>query len=196
MQTKIVLLCFQAFLVQSIYCQCIGNIYNDGLGWDAAGLYGPTAWNAPLAAATWAAGPLATPCATEWAAGYAPATLAASNGGGLAVTSFSPISVTGVKMTSENAYEGGLAVTGTLPFLGAVALEGALPTAGTGDVRYGCGNGNVAMLSEDVTGYNTLAAPYGYGPGPEFGYSYGPLAYEAGVAGPYGYNGYRECEGC
>lgn len=98
-------------------------------------------------------------------------------------------------MTSENAYEGSLAVTGALPFLGAVALEGPLPTLGAGDVKYGCGNGNVEILSEDVTGYNN--GPYGFGPagyGPaELGYGFGaPIAYEAGFRGPYAH-GYRGC---
>lgn len=98
-------------------------------------------------------------------------------------------------MTSENAYEGSLAVTGSLPFLGAVALEGALPTLGAGDVKYGCGNGNVEILSEGVTGYNN--GPYGFGAagfGPaELGYGFGaPIAYEAGLRGPYAH-GFRGC---
>ena len=165
----------------------------------------PAAWNAaPCAAGApfagpWAAAPMVgSPYANaEWAAsGYSPASLAASNGGGLAVSSASPIAPTGVAMTSENAYEGPLAVSGALPFLGAIALEGALPTAGAGAVTYGCGNGNVAMLSEDLApaGYNAFAGAYGYGPAAaaaDFGYGYGaPLAYEAGLAGPaYGFRG-------
>lgn len=108
-------------------------------------------------------------------------------------------------MTSENAYEGNLAVTGALPFLGAVALEGPLPTLGAGDVKYGCGNGNVEILSEDVTGYNN--GPYGFGPagfgpagfgpagfGPaELGYGFAaPISYEGGLRGPYAH-GFRGC---
>lgn len=117
----------------------------NALAWDAG-----SPWVGPCPAA-WATAPITTtPFATaEWAPGFGPAALAASNGGGLSITSASPISPTGVSMTSENAYEGALAVTGAVPFLGAVTLEGALPTAGAGATNYGCGNGNVAMVSED-----------------------------------------------
>lgn len=105
-------------------------------------------------------------------------------------------------MTSENAYEGPLAVSGAIPFLGAVALEGALPTIGGGAVTYGCGNGNVAMISEDI---GLGMGPYGYGPlgydGVLGGYGYGPLGYDGlpgayGFAGPYGYPGYGVGCGC
>ncbi|CAH0717156.1 unnamed protein product, partial [Brenthis ino] len=208
MLTKAVLLfCAQALLVKCISSQYIGAAYNpaaNALAWEASSAAPcacAAAWNAgPYAAglaAPWA-GPMA---ASPWATGYSPASLAASNGGGLAITSASQIAPTGVSMTSDNVYEGPLAVSGSIPFLGAVALEGALPTAGAGAVTYGCGNGNVAMLSEDIApaGYNTLAGAYGYGPGvaAELGYGYGsPLSYEAGIAGPgYGPYGYRSC-GC
>ncbi|XP_034838400.1 chorion class B protein PC10-like [Maniola hyperantus] len=182
----VLLFCTQALLAQCISSQCIGAGYGiaEGLA------RGP--WNAPYLAevpftASWAPGPCAaTPFATaEWATGFAPAT---SYGGGFPIRSASPISVTGVSMTSENVYEGPLAVTGAVPFLGAIALEGALPTVGAGTITYGCGNGNVAMLSEDFAG------PYGFGAGAAgLGYGY-PLPLEAGIAGPgYGYN--RGC-GC
>ncbi|CAH2056307.1 unnamed protein product, partial [Iphiclides podalirius] len=69
-------------------------------------------------------------------------------GGGFAISSASPISPYGVSVVSENAIEGILAVGGELPFLGTVALEGALPTAGAGTISYGCGNGNVGMMDE------------------------------------------------
>ena len=203
------------FIFQCISGQCLGSAYNavaNNLAWEAATgaapCGSPAAWNAagaPLAA-SWAAAPMgAYPYANgEWcaAAGYSPAALAASNGGGLAITSASPIAPTGVAMTSENAYEGPLAVAGSLPFLGAVALEGALPTAGAGAVTYGCGNGNVGILNEELAppSYNALAGAYGYGPATaaaELSYGYGaPFAYEAGIAGPaYGAYGYRGC-GC
>ncbi|CAH2084040.1 unnamed protein product [Euphydryas editha] len=171
MQAKTMLLfCLQAFFAKTIYSQCIGNSYNEGFAWSGAPLSAP--WAEPN-----------VPCASELAP-FAP--LAASNGRGFIVKSVSPIAVTGVTMTSENAYEGNLAVTGALPFLGAVALEGTLPTLGAGDVKYGCGNGNVEMLSEDVTGYNNIAGPYGFGQA-ELGYGYG-----AGLRGQYG-PGVRGC---
>ncbi|XP_046974701.1 chorion class B protein PC10-like [Vanessa cardui] len=202
MATKSFLLfCTQVILIKCISSQCIGaynTIAAEGLAYGSpysltreftAGSLG-----APCAAATWATSPIATtPYATaEWAGCFGPATLAASSGGGLAVTSASPIAPNGVAMTSDNAYEGALTVSGAVPFLGAVALEGALPTAGAGAINYGCGNGNVAMITEDVTpaGYNVFPGPYGYGSfANELGYNYGPLAFEAGINGAYGYRG-------
>ncbi|XP_045457526.1 chorion class B protein PC10-like [Melitaea cinxia] len=73
----------------------------------------------------------------------------ASSGGGLEVFSSSTLSPDGLSVLSENAIEGNLAVAGALPFLGAVALDGVLPSSGIGAVNYGCGNGEVAILAED-----------------------------------------------
>lgn len=120
------------------------------------------------AGAPWAA----APCGAEW--GFAASSLAASNGHGLAITSGSPIPPIGVKVTSENAIEGALAVAGSIPFLGTVGLEGALPSVGAGVVTYGCGNGEVAILSEDIAAIGPYGAAYGagrYAGGP---YGYGP----------------------
>lgn len=55
-------------------------------------------------------------------------------------------------MLSENAYKAPLEVAGQMPFLGAIGLEGYLPTAGAGAISYGCGNGQVAMLAENLSG--------------------------------------------
>ncbi|XP_046974703.1 chorion class B protein PC10-like, partial [Vanessa cardui] len=172
--------------LQNISSQCIGayNGYADGL---ARGPGNILAREAPLLAAA--------PCA-ERALGYGPANLAASNGGGLAVTSASPIAPTGIAMTSENAYEGVLAVTGALPFLAAVSLEGVLPTAGAGAVTYSCGNGNVAILNEEIAAPGYIGGPLGYaGPGLAYNGFAGPLGYEAGIAGPAYGLGYGGC-GC
>ncbi|CAK1548925.1 unnamed protein product [Leptosia nina] len=141
MSSKTVLaLCAQALLMQCITAYVYGeNPYERAAYAEAWGPYAPSA-------------------------GYSPATLAASNCGGLFVSSSSPISPSGVTMISENAIEGPLAVGGQIPFLGAVAVEGALPTAGAGGVAYGCGNGNVAILAEDLAGYRPGPGPYGYGP--------------------------------
>lgn len=108
-------------------------------------------------------GPLAGPYG-EIPLSYA-ASASASHGGALPVASSSPIPANGVSVLSENAIDGALAVAGHLPFLGTVALEGALPTAGSGAVNYGCGNGNVAMLNEDFSGYGYEPMAYGYGRG-------------------------------
>ncbi|XP_039748431.1 chorion class B protein PC10-like isoform X2 [Pararge aegeria] len=176
-------------LIQSISAQYIGA-YN---GLDIAGGYGWAGAVAPWAASCETIAPIGI-CESAWTVpfgnGFGPAALAASNGRGLTVTSASPIAPTGVYMTSENAYEGPLSVTGAIPFLGAVALEGALPTVGGGAVTYGCGNGNVAMISEDLAAgfgysglaYDGLAGPYGY-----------PGAY--GRPGGYGQPGYSACTG-
>ncbi|XP_045457517.1 chorion class B protein PC10-like [Melitaea cinxia] len=195
---SILLFCAQVLLVKCISSQCIGAALNpiatEGLAWGAPNALAWDAgspWIGPCPAA-WATTPITTtPFATaEWASGFGPAALAASNGGGLAITSASPIAPTGVSMTSDNAYEGALAVTGAVPFLGAVTLEGALPTAGAGSTNYGCGNGNVAMVSEDLTG-EIVSAPRGHGPVVgELGGFAAPVAKEAGIAGPaFGYRG-------
>ncbi|KAH9633721.1 hypothetical protein HF086_005066, partial [Spodoptera exigua] len=42
---------------------------------------------------------------------------------------------------------GALSVAGELPFVSAVALEGALASAGAGAVSYSCGNGVTAIES-------------------------------------------------
>ncbi|CAG9573485.1 unnamed protein product [Danaus chrysippus] len=200
--------CICSCLSQSINAQCI-SAYNglaaDNMAWQAGNALAWEATSAPWNPSC--AGPSAYSglnyALNEFGAGYSPSSLAASYGGGLAVTSASPISPTGVSMTSENAYEGPLSVAGTMPFLGAVALEGSLPTGGAGAVSYSCGNGNVAMINEDYAGYSM--GPLGYGAavnGPAYGYNgFGPAAYEgynglssqlaveAGLAGPnYGYN--------
>ncbi|CAH2084034.1 unnamed protein product [Euphydryas editha] len=170
-------------LVQSISAQCIGAY----TGYAADVLSAPYGGyiGAPFAESAWAT-PYGIGELEGWGygAGLCPAALAASNGAGLAVISSSSIAPTGVSVLSENAYEGPLAITGAIPFLGAVALEGALPTAGAGAVTYACGNGDVAILAEDINnaGFNAYGAAYGFDglAGPAFAYD--------GLNGPYGYN--------
>ncbi|XP_045457507.1 chorion class B protein PC10-like [Melitaea cinxia] len=91
--------------------------------------------------------------------------LAASHGAGLRIKSGSNIPVSGVKVETDSmVIEGPLAITGQLPFLGAVALEGPVPAAGGGTVAYSCGNGNVGIANEEVTpvapGYPNGYLPY------------------------------------
>ncbi|XP_047541399.1 chorion class B protein PC10-like [Vanessa atalanta] len=147
---SVLLVCAQALLIQSIAGQYIGA----GCGGAPYGLVG--------------------------GCGCGIAAIPASSGGGLGVASASPIPPNGVSVLSENAIEGPLAVAGALPFLGTVALEGILPTAGAGAVNYGCGNGAVAILEELAPA--GIAGPLGYGLGPYGaidGYGIG------GLAGPY-----------
>ncbi|XP_038217691.1 chorion class B protein M3A5-like [Zerene cesonia] len=137
----------------------------------AADIYATERYTAERLAAPFA------PLAFEYPLGYAGA--AASYGGGLAVASSSPLPPSGVSILSENAFEGPLAVAGQLPFLGTAALEGALPTIGSGAVNYGCGNGNVGILSEGpaaLSGYGPAygaASAYGAAYGPAYGPAYG-----------------------
>lgn len=82
---------------------------------------------------------------------YVPENAAVFNGGGFQVTSFSNVGPTGIRIQSDNlAVEGPLAVSGKLPFLGVVTIEGPLPAVGQGAVAYECGNGDVGIISEGV----------------------------------------------
>ncbi|XP_046974729.1 chorion class B protein PC401-like [Vanessa cardui] len=151
------------------------------------GVYGP--YNAAPFAAT--APFAAAPCASPFA--YEVAAVPASSGGGLEIASGSVVPPRGVSLLSENAIEGALAVAGAMPFLGTVGLEGALPTAGYGAVNYGCGNGAVGIVAEDIAPVG-IASPFGYGAGPlaadRFGYGsigYGPFDYGSGLYGRAGY---------
>ncbi|XP_022115658.2 chorion class B protein Ld34-like [Pieris rapae] len=141
----VLVVCAQILLVQSISClyapfgpaNCLAA--NSG---SVAGLASPFG----LLNAAYGPGMLNTP--------YAPlnavASTSASHGGPLPVASSSPLPPNGVSVLSENRIEGPLAVAGELPFLGTVALEGPLPTVGSGAVNFGAGNGNVAITREDA----------------------------------------------
>ncbi|CAH0722228.1 unnamed protein product, partial [Brenthis ino] len=171
MMSKVLLIaCAQVLLIQCIAAQFIGSC------------------NRCAATPCGTLGPYASPCGNG--IGYSQigglygigassaAGLAASNGGGLPTSSASPLAPNGVSLVSENVYEGALEVLGAVPFLGTVALEGALPTAGAGAVAYGCGNGEVGILSEDISGYGFGGLGYGDGV-----LGYGGLGYGAGVLG-------------
>ncbi|KAM3955227.1 uncharacterized protein ACR2FA_010889 [Aphomia sociella] len=80
-----------------------------------------------------------------------------SSGGVLPINSFSPIVPAGLTVVSENAIEGPLAIVGQLPFLSAVAFEGALASEGAGAAGCGCGtSGNIGIVSES---YGPIATP-------------------------------------
>ncbi|XP_023951031.2 chorion class B protein PC10-like [Bicyclus anynana] len=132
-------MCICTFFAQSITAQYMGAAYpvnNPNIPFD---------------------GPKEPPCSTPFRI-LEPSMLSASNGRGLVVKSISPISPNGVSVTSENAYDGLLSVTGALPFLGAAALEGPLPTSGSGSVAYDCGDGVVGIQKEEASGLG----PIGY----------------------------------
>ncbi|CAH4032627.1 unnamed protein product [Pieris brassicae] len=143
----VLVICAQVLLVQSISClyapfgqaNCLAA--NSG---PIAGFASPSG----LLNSAYGPGMLNSP--------YAPfnavASTSASHGGPLPVASSSPLPPNGVSVLSENRIEGPLAVSGELPFLGTVALQGPLPTVGSGAVNFGAGNGNVAITREDSAG--------------------------------------------
>ncbi|XP_050359090.1 chorion class B protein PC10-like [Nymphalis io] len=178
---KNISLLFSAITIQMITGQCLRNAYNTAAFTSdiaAASLVAETAALASAAATGIAYGPVAN--AIAYTPAYEPicsigvpgltfgltlAELAASNGNGLRVRSGSPIPPSGVSVESDNMLiEGPLAVSGQLPFLGVVALEGPLPAAGAGAVAYGCGNGNVGIVNENVAPV-APAYPNAYAPG-------------------------------
>lgn len=80
----------------------------------------------------------------------------------------------GVTIFSENLnIEGAVLVSGKLPFLGTVGLEGVVPASGVSAVKYGCGTGDIGIVNipgpvtevllpaggiaaPGCTGYNTI----------------------------------------
>uniref|UniRef100_A0A2A4JL74 Uncharacterized protein n=1 Tax=Heliothis virescens TaxID=7102 RepID=A0A2A4JL74_HELVI len=66
---------------------------------------------------------------------------------------YAPIGPAGVSIFSDDLIiEGNVFVTGKLPFLGTVSLEGVLPTTGTGSVNYECGSGAIGVVNDGITG--------------------------------------------
>lgn len=113
--------------------------------------------------------------------------LAASYGGGLSVSSSSCAAPTGLAVTSENVYEGPVAVGGNLPFLGTAAMDGVFPTAGASAISYGCGDGAVAITAESP--FDGAITPAAIAPG-----VIAPATL-ASVAGPWAYQG-MPARGC
>ncbi|XP_047038468.1 fibroin heavy chain-like [Helicoverpa zea] len=206
----ILILCAQALLLKSAVGQCTSRAAVA----DASALAAPCS----LAAPAWAYDGLAYPGAGLAGTGlaynglnaglagrglaydaiYAPAMeFSPTSGGALPVSSASAIAPVGISVVSDNVYEGVLSAAGELPFVGTVAMEGVVPSAGAGAVNHACGNGRNAMISE-TTGFGAAGA-YGAGlgaisPAAGFGaaaYAYDGLAYPgAGLAGTsLAYNG-------
>lgn len=101
--------------------------------------------------------------------------LNAAYGGCLPITSSSANAPTGLAVTSENAYEGPVAIAGNLPFLGTAAMDGAFPTAGASAISYGCGDGLVAITAEGpvdaVIAPEAIASAYVAPPMSSWGYN-------------------------
>nr|XP_032525099.1 chorion class B protein PC401-like [Danaus plexippus plexippus] len=141
MSSKIIVLCVQAFFIQNIFGQCIGNVgsnYNLGNCDVLAARRSYDLPNCGSSNAQWAGAQL----------GFVEG-LTASSGGGLNVQTSSPFAPGSLSILSENQIQGPVEVSGTLPFLSAVAFEGSLPTRGSGEVLYQCGNGRVGILEEN-----------------------------------------------
>ncbi|CAG9573424.1 unnamed protein product [Danaus chrysippus] len=190
--TSLAVFIASAVFVQTISAQCFSNIYGPGmiannraikmdnmamnlapLPYQANNIYGaanPMAYDGIY-------GPVNPIAFDGFNQALTLATLAASNCNNFAVKSSSLLTPSGVSLTSENlVIEGPLAVNGQLPFLGTISLEGSLPAAGNGAVAYGGGNGNIAIMNEDLP----FAPPMNY---------LGAPVYGPGLPGPYNYNG-------
>ncbi|XP_050558508.1 chorion class B protein Ld34-like isoform X9 [Spodoptera frugiperda] len=157
----ILVLCAQALLVKSALSQACGYaapVLATPYGLAAPVLATPCGLAASELVAPWAglgAAGLATPyglagrgLAYDALIGGAPAMeFSPTSGGGLPVTSGSAIAPVGISVASDNVYEGALEVIGELPFVGTVAMEGVVPSAGAGAINHACGNGRTAMAS-------------------------------------------------
>ncbi|XP_053621322.1 chorion class B protein PC401-like [Plodia interpunctella] len=75
-----------------------------------------------------------------------------SVGGVFPVTSVGPIAPSTITVVSDNVIEGVVFVSGQLPFLSAVGIEGAIASGGAGAASCGCGTGNVGIVSENAAG--------------------------------------------
>lgn len=80
-----------------------------------------------------------------------------SGSGALPTSSIGPVYPAGLSVLSDNAFESPVVVNGVLPYLSAVAVEGAYPSGGSGVAQCGCGNGNVGIVSETVRPVTGLA---------------------------------------
>ncbi|XP_075988496.1 chorion class B protein Ld34-like [Anticarsia gemmatalis] len=186
----ILVLCAQALIAQVAFSQCVYPGANQlravGAGYSSCGALGGNglAYGAGLG--------IGSGCGIGAGLGYAGAGINAASievtptsGGALPVSSASAIAPTGLSVESENAYEGSLLVVGELPFLSAVALEGALPSAGAGIVNYGCGNGVTAITSNALNSAGAIGVePAGIGYGAA---GYGAAGYGAAGYGAAGY---------
>ncbi|CAG4957835.1 unnamed protein product [Parnassius apollo] len=184
-------------LIQNIYGQSIGATLNKGLQGNGIATATPltaanplttanniaTANNLAVASNIAATEALSTPLVNllgyeKKLGGLKIDEIMASNGRGFQVTSSSPVAPHGLSVFSENLVaEGPLVVTGELPFLSSVSVEGQLQATGQGAVSYGCGNGNVGITNEGTGPSGPVGSmPYG-----------GPMGQGFGLNG-YGYN--------
>lgn len=147
--------------------------------------------------------PFDSSCCYNWPAGFnelgsfagGPGFSGPVYSGGPYQSSGSSIPPASISVMSENFIEGTVSVLGQLPFIASVSMSGEFPSAGSGAVSYGCGDGNVRIVGEGPIAPSYMpAAPisesidyngvYSYGPSfiddyrgpiPYTGCSYGPV---------------------
>ncbi|XP_026332422.1 chorion class CB protein M5H4-like [Hyposmocoma kahamanoa] len=137
-----VILCASILLVKIVSIQCINSApinFNTGCG---SSFHGPNFPNSGLN-------------------GFSYSNAGNTYGGAFPISNNSPISPSGISIISENNIEGALVVTGQLPILAAVAVDGKLPTSGSVGTTYSCGNGNVGIdnIGGNYGGANLASAP-------------------------------------
>ncbi|XP_063835558.1 chorion class CB protein M5H4-like [Ostrinia nubilalis] len=149
MAAKIVLvLCAQALLIQAAFSQIVTG--NSAFGSGVSNAYGFGSGFGAILNAGASGSSLGSGISGIGSSVSGPQSLTVASGGPLFVTSISPIGPSGLAVASEHAIEGILTVSGQLPYLSAVAFEGALPTSGSGVATCGCGNGEVGIVSEGL----------------------------------------------
>ncbi|XP_048002444.1 chorion class CB protein M5H4-like [Leguminivora glycinivorella] len=87
-----------------------------------------------------------------------------NNGGALIVNSAGPIAPSGIAVATDLGLSGTLDLSGTLPYLSAVAFEGKFDTSGTAPVCYGCGD-SVAITQQIGGSSGSSSNLYGCGCG-------------------------------
>ncbi|XP_063631633.1 chorion class CB protein M5H4-like [Cydia splendana] len=86
-----------------------------------------------------------------------------NNGGPLSVTSLGPIAPSGIAVATDLGLSGNLDLSGTLPYLSAVAFEGQFDTSGTAPVSYGCGDS--VAITQQIGGSSSGSSSGYYGCG-------------------------------
>ncbi|XP_063544749.1 chorion class high-cysteine HCB protein 13-like isoform X2 [Cydia strobilella] len=72
------------------------------------------------------------------------------SGGALNIQAIGPITPSGIAVATDLGLSGDLDLSGTLPYLSAVAFEGQFDTRGSAPVCYGCGD--CVAITEQIGG--------------------------------------------
>ncbi|CAG4957841.1 unnamed protein product [Parnassius apollo] len=173
MYSKIILFFVSSLFLKTINGQYTGNSYNgiigNGIPTENLVLGNPfgLCLGAPLAG---------LPCGAIIA--ETPLTYGPNIVENFPITSTSRIPPGSISIFSDNlVVEGPILVNGQLPFLASVAVQGEIPAVGRGAVSYGCGNGEIGIISEEIA---PPASQFGRGNG--FGYP-GEVGFGYGFTG-------------